>query len=669
MSSISRFVLPRRARAWVRPPMDGGTVLTIYLVLQFAIPSDRGVGALGAAGSPASLFALVMLLWWIWDRVHRSLGATDQAVQPVRLAMFVFCLCVLISYVVAALSPLPQLDANGADRGLLRAGSLAGILLVANDGLVTRDRFLVLLRRIVVLGALYAGLGLAQFITRMNIVDAIQIPGLTGDGAGGLGTRVMFVRAQSTAVHTLEYASVLAIILPIAVTLAIYERQRSAVARWVPVATIALAAVLSVSRSGLVGVALGLLVLLPSWKPVVRRWAVAAGGVGLVGIYVAIPGMMGTIVGMFSNASGDSSVMSRTNSYEFVFQMWSLHPVMGRGFGTFLPTYRILDNQYLDDLIEIGVVGLMAILALLICAMVAALWRRPREDSLVHALAPALCASIVAGGVLSGFFDAFSFTQASGLLFMIAGLCGAYRNLVVRSGTQNQVGAPAHGVTGPLRLRNALVRMWYVAAAVLACAVPVMLYVRQVPGVYYTAYSISFLAPRSASGGNPLWTGAGGMTQYAGMIDRLTRAGVSTTDIETTSAPLYGTGIRSGQRAYLPNSGSQWNTLFAHPSIRVEIVAASPEAVVDSAHNITARIEEEAAKPQRRMGVKQSAYITTELSPSVPFVDYEPPRHSRALAGTLFLGLGFAAICSMGADRLLASARRRRLLRRDGVGD
>jgi len=423
-----------RARPHLVRPPDAVTVLTIYLCLLLVIPSNRGVGALGAAGVPASIFGLGALLWWCWHHIQRPHAKVTRDVQAVRIAMFCFVGAVVASYAVASLSALPVTDISVADTGLLRIASFAGVLFVANDGIPDQERFLVLIRRLCVLAGLYALLGLVQFFTGMSIVDTIQIPGLSTAAGEGMEGRAGFVRSVATARHPLEYAVVLIMALPFCLTMAIYDKKHSALVRWFPVAAITLSSVLSVTRSALIGLAAVFVVLLPSWPASVRRNVLLAGGVGMAAVYVTVPGMMGTIVGMFSGH--DTSVGSRTDSYSTAAAFFAVNPIFGRGFGTFLPAYRILDNQYLSTLIETGLVGLAALLAVLIVAMIVAFRGRKRVSGTpMRQLGLALVASVLAGGLLTAFFDCFAFPQACGMIFFVAGLCGAYWNLGQRPGT------------------------------------------------------------------------------------------------------------------------------------------------------------------------------------------------------------------------------------------
>lgn len=407
---------------------DAVTVITWYAILLYVVPSDRRIEALGGAGSPAYILAIVALLWWAWHRIQNPAASGRQKMQWVRTSAFIFVGACVASYTKSALIALPASDTSVADLGLIRVGALVGILLVANDGIINEERFMVLVRRLTVFACLYAGFGLVQFFTGANIADTWQIPGLTSTGNAGIEARAGFVRSAATATHPLEYGVVLTMMLPLCLTVAIYDRSRAAFLLWLPVGAVTFSSVLSVSRSAFVSLAAVFLILLPSWPPATRRAVGFVMALGAATMYVAIPGMAGTILGMFSNS--DSSVMSRTDSYYDALSYLRVSPLFGRGFGTFLPSYRILDNQYLLSSVEIGLVGLISLLAVIIsAAAVANSARRHSKGQLMHAMGPALVASMLAGGLSFALFDAFAFPQASGTLFMVAGICGAYARL------------------------------------------------------------------------------------------------------------------------------------------------------------------------------------------------------------------------------------------------
>ncbi|TFD57450.1 O-antigen ligase domain-containing protein [Cryobacterium sp. Hh7] len=403
---------------------DGLTVLTVYLVLLFAVPSNLTFTALGSAGRPASLWALFAGMWWCWWQVQRQ-AQTGWRPQPVRLAVFGLLIIGAFSYSTALLRGLPADETNPADNGILRLAAWAGILLVANDGLRTVDALHRLLRRITWAVAVLAVVGIAQFLTGNPLIDWISIPGMSKD-LTVLDARGGFIRASATAIHPLEYGVVLCLSFPLAIVLALEDRTRTLIARWLPAALIATASVLSVSRSELVGLLVGLVVLFPSISARARL-VLGALGVTLAGVIaILVPGLLGTIRGLFLGIATDPSTLSRTSSYEAAAELVSRFPFVGKGFGTLLVRYHIFDNQYLLLAIELGLLGLISFLALVVTAFVSAgLARECATTSIDRQLALALLASTLSGAIMLALFDGLSFPMSAGMLFLFLGLSGA----------------------------------------------------------------------------------------------------------------------------------------------------------------------------------------------------------------------------------------------------
>ncbi|ASN51486.1 O-antigen ligase [Sinomonas sp. R1AF57] len=430
---------PRReAMRVVRQYLDAKSVLTGYLVLCF-IPSYLTITVIGALGRPTILMSLAMLAWWLAHQLQRPFPVRTGT-QPLRWMMAIVFLAVLMSYALAMFRGMPASEVSPADTGLLRAASWAGLFLVAHDGLRTWKNLHITIRRVVAAAGVMALLGLLQFLTKNPLLSWLSIPGMSGDGLGAIDQRGGFVRAAGTSAHPLEYGMVLCVTLPLALTLAMEDRERRPLARWWPAVTITAASVLSVSRSALLAVAVALAVLSFAWT---RRQKIIAGGVALVGfvaVWAAVPGMAGTIVGMFTGAGQDSSVASRVNGYDVAFGMVSRLPVFGRGLGTLLPTYVYLDNQYLGTVVELGLVGLGSFLAFfgLAAVLVWGTHRRLRGgDPLMDQLAAALAAGLCSGSLSFTFFDALTFPLSAGFMFLMLGLAGAYCRVVRNQSVDN----------------------------------------------------------------------------------------------------------------------------------------------------------------------------------------------------------------------------------------
>lgn len=413
---------------------DSVGLLTIYIVLLIAIPSRLIFGPLGGAGTPASVLGIGLGLWWA---AMRLAGPPERrrVSQPVRTAMLVMVATVLASYIAATVRPIDSVELRAADLGLLSVCSWLGVLLATTDGIRRRLDLDVLLRRLVAIGAALATLGIAQFITKQPFTNYIQIPGLTSNNAlvsvlarGGL------TRPAGTALHPIEFGAVLTMILPLAMHYAMIQSDRSLLARWFPVAAIATAVPISISRSAIVSTAIVLAFVLPTWTRQARRYTYTALVVLSACMYVTVPGLIGTITGLFTGISNDSSAQSRTDSYALAWEFISRNPIFGRGFPTFLPSYRILDDQYLGTLIDTGFVGLVALLGLFIIGVGTARGiRRHTQDTADRQLAQAMAASVASAGVSFALFDAFSFPMAAGLVYLVLGSIGALRRLAVRS--------------------------------------------------------------------------------------------------------------------------------------------------------------------------------------------------------------------------------------------
>jgi O-antigen ligase len=414
-----------------RRGIDAVTLLTIYLVLLFAIPSNIAVAALGSLGRPSLLFGLVLFGWWAVGRLQIAGFAVRPVRQPVKVAYAALLVVALVSFGAALLRGQPFDQVSPAVTSILRLLSWGGVLLVAVDGIRSMRDLSKMIRRLAIAGGLLAALGLAQFVTGQTLTDFFSlIPGLTGVD-GGVDARGAFTRSAGTATHPLEYATALSAALPLTVVTALSHGFQPAsrlrrMAWWLPVALIAISSFLAVSRSALVGLVVALIATIPALPRRVRG-GVVGGAVVLAGVVVvAVPGLFGTMVGLFAGAGSDASTTSRTNGLDRAPEFIATSPVYGNGFGTFLPRYYIFDNQWVLLAVELGVLGVIAFAGMIVAGMWSArhAWHTSQQPD-VALIGPALVASLLTVTVLFAFFDGLSFPIAASLPFLLAGLCGA----------------------------------------------------------------------------------------------------------------------------------------------------------------------------------------------------------------------------------------------------
>ena len=204
----------------------------------------------------AFTWSAASILTWRWTASGSQCG----------LPLFFFGCTFVAAYISINRAAIPGLQENGADRGLLLLSGWLGVLLLASDGIDTPERLRILLRRAVMAATAMAALGAVEFFTGLDIAQYISIPGLTVHAeVTDLVSRAGFHRVSATAAQPLELAAVLAMSLPLAIHQARFAPARLRRRRWLQVGIIASAALMTVSRSTVVALAVIALVLLPTW--------------------------------------------------------------------------------------------------------------------------------------------------------------------------------------------------------------------------------------------------------------------------------------------------------------------------------------------------------------------------------------------------------------------
>jgi O-antigen ligase len=415
---------------------DAVGLLTVYAVLLMLIPASLIFAPLGGTGTPATVFAFCILLWylssWVTGRLKPHGGS-----HLVRVAMFIFALAVLASFVAAMTRDITEPEVLAADSGLVWLGAGAALVIVACGAITEYDRLALLLRRLVILGAVVSAVAILQFFG-YDLTHLIHIPGLSVNTVNTAysGNVNGYVRAIGTASQPIEFGVVLAVLLPFALEQAANPSVGGRFRRWAPVTLIAFAAPLTIARSAIIGLAVVFLVLVPTWKPRRQLNALCALIIGIGFMHLLVHGLIGTFISLFAGIFNgqNSSVNDRVADYGGVAQYVAQRPIFGRGIGTFLPLmYRYTDNMYLLALVTIGIVGVVAMLFLFIAGIqAAALGRRKARGEHQRATGMALLASMAVALVTSATFDSMTFPMFSGLFFLLLGCCGAYYSIMNR---------------------------------------------------------------------------------------------------------------------------------------------------------------------------------------------------------------------------------------------
>jgi hypothetical protein len=237
--------------------------------------------------------------------------------------------------------------------------------------------------------------------------------------------------------HALSVTSILGMALPFAVVLAAIARDRRRRILWGIAACVIIAGALITQRkSGAVVPAMALLALFVFRPRQLLRLA-PFGLVALVAAFVLTPGIFSTVRELGQTSSQDST-QGRTADYPAIVPDLLTRPVIGRGFGTLdserVDTYRIFDNEYLGQLFQVGALGLLAFLAMIVTPLFVARSVLRSDDPVRGPPALAAGAACLAFGVACSLYDILTFPAAPYLFLFMAAMCTCAASVEVPAG-------------------------------------------------------------------------------------------------------------------------------------------------------------------------------------------------------------------------------------------
>jgi polysaccharide biosynthesis protein PslJ len=314
---------------------------------------------------------------------------------------------------------------------------LSFVLVFFMFGSLVRTRSLIdqLLRVLVAGGAVIALLAVIESRTGYNPFNHLQgkVPGLRANFFLSTDARGGSARAQGPAEHPIALGALLVMLVPLSYYLG---RATGGKRWWLATAALLLGSVATLSRTTVMMLTVVILVFL--WlrtRETRRMWPLLIPAVVLV--HFALPGHLGTLASSFfpkggliasqETSPGNRASAGRIADLPGAINTFKQSPIVGIGFGTRIVSgpkanAPILDDQWLDTLIETGIAGVGVWLWLFV-RFVRKMGREAKEDPgerglLLAAIAAATAAYAV--GMLT--FDAFSFVQVTLLLYILLAL-------------------------------------------------------------------------------------------------------------------------------------------------------------------------------------------------------------------------------------------------------
>jgi hypothetical protein len=315
------------------------------------------------------------------------------------------------------------------------------VMVFVSSTITTRRQLDGLIKLLVLGGTVVAVMTFYEWRSGQNLFNNMDryIPVLRLDSARELTTdmRGGHVRAYASAEHPIALGAMLVLLLP----LAVYLYRRASQPLWLLCAALlTFGSLASGSRTAAVMLA----TLLVTFFFMKRKETVRLLPMLLplfVACQVVMPGTLTTFKSILfpqggsviqEQEGGAGAGEGRVADLGPTLAQWSHKPFLGQGLGTRLSgqadwrdNARILDDQWLGSLLEIGAFGVLALLWLFVRA-VRMLARRAKRDATPYGwLLAALGASLVAYAVGMVTYDAFSFIQVTFLTFILLGLAGA----------------------------------------------------------------------------------------------------------------------------------------------------------------------------------------------------------------------------------------------------
>jgi polysaccharide biosynthesis protein PslJ len=396
-------------------------VLPTYVVLP---------GPLKSNGSPARMIAVMLFGLVVLGFVMVRRTAPARRVNPGAIILLLYFLLWLTTYGLGLLrfdqSPGWSATEASMTRSLITLTATVGV------GLYVIARVRTPRQRNIVLGCLAAGLafaclvGLLQTLTSIDMRLLFRPPGFAVNKEDlSLAERVGVNRAAGTSQHAIEFS----VLATVALLLTIYFARSAATRniRFLSAAACVLAILAmpaAISRTGVISLVAALLIVMLALS--VRQIAIGIiVGSFAVGSYLFVfPNIAKALWYTIIQSEEDPSVRDRTADYAVVSQTFRAHPVFGLGLGGSPPDqYGLLDNQWLQAIVQGGIVGVTAMIILagggifgIAAALRRAATRRERDEAYI-------IGSVFVAILVSTFtFDLFAFQQATLILFVTFGL-------------------------------------------------------------------------------------------------------------------------------------------------------------------------------------------------------------------------------------------------------
>jgi O-antigen ligase len=433
-------VLPQRLDDWPSTSRLLPWLLAVFLAVLWFVPIDSVVLDIplpvDATADRVVLFALTAATLAYAAAAARGSGPKFRSGPPDQ-ALAAFIVVAVLSVVLSAttLASLEEFDPAAKRLGVLVIYAVFLYVCAALIRPTEVPRFAALIvgfAAVTAVGVIY------EFRTGTNVffdLASSLAPGGVQVSAEPADPKWGRELINGPAEHAIAAATMFSMALPFAVVGVLRSAgSRDKVLYAIATGLILAASFATIRKTGALGMGTGLLVLV-LYRPRAMLRLLPLGLVVLVAVQFTAPGAVTRVKAQFFGdnlTSEKGTAKGRTRDYQPVAPDILQNPVLGRGYGSYTPNqYRFLDNEYLQRLVETGVVGAVVyLLVVLAVAFTAHLTTRAR-DPVRSMTAIAIVAAAAVYAVTSATYDQLSFPQAPYLLLFFGALA-----LVLRDGAE-----------------------------------------------------------------------------------------------------------------------------------------------------------------------------------------------------------------------------------------
>jgi len=179
--------------------------------------------------------------------------------------------------------------------------------------------------------------------------------------------------------------------------------------------------------------------------------------------------------------------------------------------------------------------------------------------------------------------------------------------------------------------------------------------------VYWTRAQVVFLQPSAPYNENVLTSAPESLIDFAALVERRYNGHDGLPRFASSTATLYGSGVRDGSEVKLLDTGGQWASSFRSPAIVVEVVAPTEQKVRSVLANTITSINDIVRQEQVAAKVSNAQLVRTLTAPEAVVVNRTTGNRLRAAGSTLLIGIAIGGTATVLLDRALQSRKRRKL--------